>query len=78
MDFIAKQALIDWQCRGVKNAFVSLEVHGVVDAGARGSEAIYKDGKVVGRATSGGAGTGRYRVARNRYRVRNRDTRRFV
>ena len=28
----------------------------LVDADARGSEAIYKDGEVVGRATSGGYG----------------------
>jgi len=36
--------------------FVTMEVHGVTDADARGSEAIYKDGKLVGRATSGGYG----------------------
>ena len=29
---------------------------GVTDADARGSEAIYKDGEVIGRATSGGYG----------------------
>ena len=28
----------------------------MTDADARGSEAIYKDGKVIGRATSGGYG----------------------
>ena len=55
-DFIGKQALIEWQQQGFKNAFVTLEVHGVTDADARGSEAIYKDGVVVGRATSGGYG----------------------
>jgi len=31
-------------------------VHGVTDADARGSEAIYKDGELVGRTTSGGYG----------------------
>ena len=41
---------------GLQNAFVTLEVHGVTDADARGSEAIYKDGKLAGRATSGGYG----------------------
>ena len=55
-DFIGKQALADWQERGFDNAFVTLEVHGVTDADARGSEAIYKDGEMVGRATSGGYG----------------------
>ncbi len=55
-DFIGKQALIEWQARGFKNAFVTLEVKGIEDADARGSEAIYKDGELVGRATSGGYG----------------------
>jgi dimethylglycine dehydrogenase len=55
-DFIGKQALKDWQSRGFENQFVTMEVHGVTDTDARGSEAIYKDGKVVGRATSGGFG----------------------
>ena len=62
-DFLGKQGLLNWQKRGFENAFVTLEVHGVTDAGtdesaadARGSEAIYKDGKLVGRATSGGYG----------------------
>ena len=35
---------------------VTMEVHGVTDADARGSEAIYHDGALVGRATSGGFG----------------------
>ena len=55
-DFIGKQALLDWRARGFENAFVTLEVHDVTDADARGSEAIYRDGELVGRATSGGYG----------------------
>ncbi len=55
-DFIGKQSLTDWKARGFKNAFVTLEVHGVVDADAHGSEAIYINGKLAGRATSGGYG----------------------
>lgn len=55
-DFIGKQALLGWQQRGFQNAFVTLEVHGVTDADARGSEALYQDGKLIGRATSGGYG----------------------
>ena len=55
-DFIGKDALIAWEKRGAKNAFATIEVHGVTDADARGSEAIYKDGELVGRATSGGYG----------------------
>jgi dimethylglycine dehydrogenase len=55
-DFIGKDGLIAWEKRGAKNAFATIEVHGVTDADARGSEAIYKDGELVGRATSGGYG----------------------
>ncbi|MCP4075302.1 MAG: FAD-dependent oxidoreductase [Gammaproteobacteria bacterium] len=55
-DFIGKEALTAWQERGFVNAFVTLEVHGVTDADARGSEAIYCAGQLVGRATSGGYG----------------------
>lgn len=55
-DFIGKQALLDWQARGFQNAFATMEVHGVADADARGSEAIYQNGELVGRATSGGYG----------------------
>ncbi len=55
-DFIGKQALQAWQARGFDNAFVTMEVHDVEDADARGSEAIYKDGELCGRATSGGYG----------------------
>lgn len=55
-DFIGKKALAEWQDRGFENAFVTMEVHGIKDTDARGSEAIFKDGDVVGRATSGGYG----------------------
>jgi len=61
-DFIGKQALLAWRKRGFYNAFVTLAVHGVTDADARGSEAIYKDGELVGRATSGGYG---FRIAQS-------------
>lgn len=55
-DFVGKTALLDWQKRGFINSFVTLEVHDVEDADARGSEGLYKDGQLVGRATSGGFG----------------------
>jgi dimethylglycine dehydrogenase len=38
------------------NAFVTMEVHGLTDADARGSEPIYLEDEIVGRATSGGYG----------------------
>jgi dimethylglycine dehydrogenase len=55
-DFVGKKALMAWQERGFDNCFATLEVHGVTDADARGSEGLYKDGQLVGRATSGGFG----------------------
>ena len=55
-DFIGKQAVIDWQSRGFDNAFVTMEVHGVEDFDARGSEPVYFNGELAGRCTSGGFG----------------------
>ncbi len=54
-NFIGRTALVerrgspDWR-------FVTLEVHDVTDADARGSEPIHRNGELVGRATSGGYG----------------------
>ena len=39
-NFLGRDGLIEWQRRGFKNRFVTLEVHGVKDADARGSEPI--------------------------------------
>ena len=55
-DFIGKQGLSEWKQRGLRKAFVSLEIHGVKDADAKGSKVIYKDSEVVGRAASGDFG----------------------
>jgi len=55
-EFHGRDALLQWKARGVANSFVTVEVHGVTDADARGSEAIYSGETVVGRATSGGYG----------------------
>jgi dimethylglycine dehydrogenase len=54
--FIGRDALVAWQQRGFANRFVTLEVHDVADADARGSEPILKNGDFVGRCTSGGFG----------------------
>jgi dimethylglycine dehydrogenase len=53
-EFIGRDAVVAAQEKGLRWNFVTLEVHGVDDADARGSEAIHKDGKLVGRATNGG------------------------
>lgn len=53
-EFIGRDAAVAAREKGLRWNFVTLEIHGVEDADARGSEAIYKDGKLVGRATNGG------------------------
>lgn len=55
-DFIGRDALVAWQQRGFANRFVTMEVHGITDVDARGSEPVLKGGDLVGRATSGGYG----------------------
>ncbi|MFC6489351.1 GcvT family protein [Nitratireductor sp. GCM10026969] len=55
-DFIGREALLRQREDGLRWNYVTLEVHDVTDADARGSEAIYRDGKLVGRATHGGYG----------------------
>ena len=54
--FIGRDAHAAWQKRGFKNRFVTLEVHGVTDVDARGSEPIWQGRDLVGRTTSGGYG----------------------
>ena len=54
--FLGRDALLAAHQAGDKWKLVTMEVHGVTNADARGSEAIYLDGKLVGRATSGGFG----------------------
>ena len=54
--FFGKDALLAWRDKGLANRLVTLEVHGVTDADARGSEAIYQGDVLVGRVTSGGYG----------------------
>ena len=55
-DFIGREALLEWQERGVDNLLVTMEVHGVDDADALGNNALTKDGVLIGRATGGGYG----------------------
>ena len=55
-DFIGRDGLAEWKSKGLSYGFVTLEVHNVEDADALGNNPIYLDGKVIGRATSGGYG----------------------
>ena len=55
-DFIGRDGLAEWKSKGLSFGFVTLEVHNVKDADALGNNPIYLDGKVIGRATSGGYG----------------------
>jgi dimethylglycine dehydrogenase len=61
-DFVGRAGLLAWQERGFANRYVTLEVHGVTDTDARGSEPIYDRDQLVGRCTSGGFG---WRVGRS-------------
>jgi dimethylglycine dehydrogenase len=54
--FVGRDALITWTGKGFESALVTLQVLGVTDADARGSELVTKDGATVGRTTSGGFG----------------------
>ena len=55
-NFIGRDELVAWQQKGFKNKLVTLEVMDVEDADALGNNPIYKDEKVVGRATGGNYG----------------------
>jgi dimethylglycine dehydrogenase len=54
--FLGRDALVTWVGKGFENKLVTLEVRGVSDADARGSEPVTRDGAMVGRTTSGGYG----------------------
>jgi dimethylglycine dehydrogenase len=54
--FLGRDALVAWKEKGFKNKLVMLEVQGVTDADARGSEPVMKNGAMIGRTTSGGYG----------------------
>ena len=54
--FFGRDALVTWCGKGFENKLVTLEVVGVTEADARGSEPVTKDGATVGRTTSGGYG----------------------
>jgi len=55
-DFLGRDALVNWHAAGDKWKFVTMEVHGVTDADARGSEPLWKGDELIGRATNGGYG----------------------
>jgi len=54
-DFIGKNGLAARQGNAA-NRFVTMQVHGVADADARGSEPVVLNGELIGRTTSGGYG----------------------
>ena len=54
--FQGRDGVLATKERGLKWQLVTLEVLGVTDADARGSEPIFRDGALIGRATSGGYG----------------------
>ena len=54
--FFGKDGLLAAQAVGSANQFVTMEVHDVTAADARGSEPVFHNGALVGRTTSGGYG----------------------
>jgi dimethylglycine dehydrogenase len=55
-EFIGRDALVAWREKGFSNRFVTMEIHGVTDADARGSEPILLGSEMVGRCTQGAYG----------------------
>jgi dimethylglycine dehydrogenase len=55
-EFLGRDALVHWREKGFANRFVTLELDGVTETDARGSEPIRRNGEIVGRCTSGGYG----------------------
>jgi dimethylglycine dehydrogenase len=56
--FIGRDAVVEAKQKGLTWNFVTMEVHGVTDtdSDARGSEPLYHNGQLIGRATNGGYG----------------------
>jgi dimethylglycine dehydrogenase len=56
--FIGRDALVEAKQNGLGWNFVTMEVHGVGDgdSDARGSEPLYRNGQLIGRATNGAFG----------------------
>jgi dimethylglycine dehydrogenase len=54
--FLGLDALVAWKGKGFQNKLVTLEIEGVTDADARGSEPVIRNGAIIGRTTSGGYG----------------------
>ena len=55
-DFLGREGLLKWREKGFQWQSVTLRVDDITDADPLGSNAIFKDGKMVGRATSGNFG----------------------
>ncbi|MFL5258466.1 MAG: FAD-dependent oxidoreductase [Hyphomicrobiales bacterium] len=55
-EFVGRDALVKNREQGLAWKYVTLELDRVTDADARGSEPIYANGGLVGRATNGGFG----------------------
>ncbi len=54
--FTGRDALVAQQQAGLPNNFVTLEISGIDDADPHGDEPVFKEGKLVGRATAGAYG----------------------
>lgn len=55
-DFMGRDGLLRWRDKGFAWQSVTMEVRDITDADALGNNAIFHDGKMIGRATSGNYG----------------------
>ena len=55
-DFVGRNGLADWKAKGFSYSFCTIEVLDIKDSDALGNNPIYCEGKLIGRATSGGFG----------------------
>ncbi len=55
-DFVGRKGLLDWEKNGFENELVTIEVKNTKNADIIGGNPIFKDKKLIGRATSGGYG----------------------
>lgn len=55
-DFMGREGLQQWQEKGFNWQSVTMEVRDITDADPLGNNAIFKDGEMIGRATSGNYG----------------------
>ena len=55
-DFMGREGLLSWEKKGFVWQSVTMAIHDITNADPLGNNAIFRDGKMIGRATSGNYG----------------------